>query len=186
VAIGKAIEDLERQNAKGRKRQGRPKRTEGKFPSDKNGQDESTKGKTGDKVAPVVGMSGKTYEKAKAVVEAAEESRDLFGDLVARMDESGKVDPAFRELQKRKHPEPPEPPPPYPHSDYLTEWLHRISDRTHVIEIEKGGITTLLRERELWDWEHVEDYLIPQLECLSERIHRYIKELKEHARQKND
>jgi hypothetical protein len=43
------------------------------------------------------------------------------------MDESGKVDGAYRELQSRKHPEPDEPAPQYPHSTLLENWLHSIS-----------------------------------------------------------
>ena len=60
------------------------------------------KGESADKAAAVVGWSGKTYQKAKAVVEAAEEDPDLFGDLPDRMDASGKVDGAYKELKKRK------------------------------------------------------------------------------------
>ena len=49
-----------------------------------------------------VGMSGKTYEKVKAVVEAAEDDPEQFSDLVEKMDATGKVDPQFKELQRRR------------------------------------------------------------------------------------
>ena len=80
VAIGKDIEDHEAALAK--ERQGA--RTDlsehsGKLP-------EGSKGDTRDKVASVVGVSGRTYEKAKAVVEAAEQEPEKYGDLVAEME----------------------------------------------------------------------------------------------------
>lgn len=43
-------------------------------------------GQTRDKVGQAVGLSGRTYEKAKAVVEAAEAEPARFGDLVQKMD----------------------------------------------------------------------------------------------------
>ncbi len=59
-------------------------------------------GKARDKVAEAVGMSHPTLAKATAVVLAAEENPEKFGDLVEKMDKSGKVDAAAKELKKRK------------------------------------------------------------------------------------
>ncbi len=62
-------------------------------------------GKTRDKVGAAVGVSGKTYQKAAAVVQAAEEDPDTFAPLVERMDRTGKVDGAYKEVireQKRR------------------------------------------------------------------------------------
>ena len=73
---------------------GRPK-IGGKFPP-------IPRGKTRDKVAAYVGMSGRTLDKAVAVVEAAEGDPEQR-DLVALMDEKGKVDQAYRELQRRRN-----------------------------------------------------------------------------------
>src|SRR5262249_55670909 len=56
-------------------------------------------GKTRDKAAETVGMSGRTYEKAKAVVEAAEKDPTLK-PVVEEMDRTGKVDPAYRKVVK--------------------------------------------------------------------------------------
>jgi hypothetical protein len=56
------------------------------------------RGKTMDRVGAAVGMSGKTFEKAKAVVEAAEENPDAFAPVVAEMDRTGKVDPAYKKV----------------------------------------------------------------------------------------
>src|SRR5262249_42590870 len=55
---------------------------------------EPAAGQSRDKVARAVGWSGRTLEKARAVVAAAEAEPALFGDLLNRMDETGKVDAA--------------------------------------------------------------------------------------------
>jgi hypothetical protein len=47
-------------------------------------------------------MSGRTYEKAKAVVAAAEREPTRFGPVAEEMDPSGKVDPAYRKVSERK------------------------------------------------------------------------------------
>lgn len=90
VAIGRALEPLEREAARERQLAGQPSVnfTEGS-------------GQALDKVASTVGMSRPTYAKAQEVVEAAEQEPGLFGDLVAKMDDSGKVDGAHKELKKR-------------------------------------------------------------------------------------
>jgi ParB family chromosome partitioning protein len=99
VAIGKALEELERKKAKERQKKhggtapGRKGDTGGNLPP--------VKGKTRDKVAEVVGMSPRTYEKAKAVVEAAEADPDLQ-PVVEEMDRTGKVDPAHKKVKPRK------------------------------------------------------------------------------------
>jgi ParB-like chromosome segregation protein Spo0J len=91
VAIGKALEESERQAARERRaRPGSPR--SGKLP------EQGTKGDTREKVAAAVGMSGKTYEKAKAVVEAAEADPGL-APVVEEMDRTGKVDPAYKKLK---------------------------------------------------------------------------------------
>jgi len=48
------------------------------------------KGQTRDKIANYVGVSGRTLEKAEAIVEAAEENPEEFGELLDKVD-SGKV-----------------------------------------------------------------------------------------------
>jgi hypothetical protein len=44
-------------------------------------------------------MSGRTYAKAKAVVEAAAEDPERCGPLVEEMDRTGKVDPSFKKVR---------------------------------------------------------------------------------------
>jgi len=58
--------------------------------------------KTRDKVAACVGMSGRTLEKAKKVVEAAEQDPQKYGKLVEEMDSKGKVDGYYRKLRRMK------------------------------------------------------------------------------------
>lgn len=72
---------------------GRPKKNGGKLPP-------LPKGKTRDKVGTAVGMSGKTYEKAKEIVEAAEEDPETYADLVDVMDGKS-VNAATKEKKKR-------------------------------------------------------------------------------------
>jgi hypothetical protein len=49
-----------------------------------------------------VGLSYVSYYHAKRVVEAAEREPDKFGDLVHRMDATGKVETAYAELRRRE------------------------------------------------------------------------------------
>lgn len=59
-------------------------------------------GKTRDKVAAAVGMSGRTYEKAKAVVKEAESDPVQFGPVKEEMDRTGNVNGAHRKMQQIK------------------------------------------------------------------------------------
>ena len=99
LAVGDAIEALEKEAAKDRQRQGgRPSKNGkrgGKFPH-------HSKGKARDKVGKSLGMSGKTYDKAKQVRDAAKEDPKNFGDLMEEMDTTGRVDKPFRKLKDRK------------------------------------------------------------------------------------
>jgi len=61
------------------------------------------RGTTRDKIGAVVGMFGKTYDKASRVVEAAERDPDIFGDLPEMMDDKS-VDKAYKEIAKREPP----------------------------------------------------------------------------------
>jgi ParB-like chromosome segregation protein Spo0J len=74
VAIGEAVERLERERARIRQAHGGPR--SGKLP-------ERETGDARDKTAALFGVSGRTYEKAKAVVAAAREEPGSFGQLPA-------------------------------------------------------------------------------------------------------
>lgn len=110
VALAMELEKLERPKAKERADEGRK---EGGKTAGRGRQKEEKVGgnlpqsngkphenKTREKVAAAVGMSGKTYEKAKAVVEAAKKEPERFAAVQEKMDETGNVEAAFREIKE--------------------------------------------------------------------------------------
>jgi ParB family chromosome partitioning protein len=96
VRIGQTLEELEKAQAKERQKAGGRAggKGSGKLP-------EAQTGDVRDKVAEAVGMSGRTFEKAKAVVQAAERDPAL-GAVVEEMDRTRKVDPAFKKVKQRR------------------------------------------------------------------------------------
>jgi ParB family chromosome partitioning protein len=170
VALGKALEELERAGAKKRQAQAGPAVGRGKKASGPGNLPGPVKGRVRDKVGEAVGMSGRTYEKAKAVVEAAEEDPETFGPVAEEMDRTGNVDSAFKRVQKVKDPPPPPEPPRFPHSEMLVKWLSVVAGQTHIVSIELGGIRAILGERDKWDWNDVRAYILPQLENLGQTI----------------
>jgi ParB family chromosome partitioning protein len=97
VAIGKALEELERAQARERQAQAGPAEGKGRKTTGSGKLPEAVAGRTRDKVAEAVGLSGRTYEKAKKVVEAAE-ADPAAAPLVEEMDRTGKVDPAYQRV----------------------------------------------------------------------------------------
>jgi hypothetical protein len=87
VAIAATVEEHERELS-------RRRMTLGKISTG------SDAGKTRDKVAAPLGVSGRTLEKARAVVQAAQCEPERFGSLVVEMDRTGKVNAAHRELRR--------------------------------------------------------------------------------------
>ena len=85
VAIAKALEPQEKKAAKERQAKAGPIKGKGKK-SGSGKLPEAVKGQTRDKLARYAGVSGKTLEKAKAVVEAAEAEPEKYGPLVEEMD----------------------------------------------------------------------------------------------------
>src|SRR5262249_50716183 len=59
-------------------------------------------GEVNEEAAKAVGMSRKTLEKIDEVMNAAAADPERYGDLAAVLDDEGKVDPAYKELLKRK------------------------------------------------------------------------------------
>jgi ParB family chromosome partitioning protein len=57
-------------------------------------------GSTRDKIAAFTGVSGRTLDKIKAVVDAAKKDPERFGRLLVEMDCSGKVDRSYYELKR--------------------------------------------------------------------------------------
>lgn len=103
VAIGVLIEEIERPAAEAREKAGVA--TE---PDPVQSLHRVPTGKTRDLAGSAVGLSGWSYQKAKAVVEAAEEDPATFAHLVEEMDRTGKVDGAFKALKKQRGEEEPE------------------------------------------------------------------------------
>jgi ParB/RepB/Spo0J family partition protein len=97
VAIGKALEALEKKKATERQQASRAKKGQkigaGNLPAP--GELPAEKGQVRDRVAAGVGMSATTYEHAKKVVEAAEADPEGSGHLVEEMDRTGNVHAAY-------------------------------------------------------------------------------------------
>lgn len=128
VRAGSLIEELERPKAEERKAEGRQRGTAAKGrslggklpPSDGPDTSEAVAPtaattpatspppapKTRDAAAAAVGMSGRTYEKAKAVVKAAQdpalpvEAKAEAKAALEEMNRTGKVDPAFKKVTR--------------------------------------------------------------------------------------
>lgn len=103
VELGRRLEALEKPKAKARKEATQAKKGErvGSVGGGNLPPPTADTGKTRDKVAGALGVSGRTYEKAKQVVESAEADPDRFGDLPAAMGQTS-VDAAHREMKARR------------------------------------------------------------------------------------
>jgi len=95
VAVAAYFEEEEKKKAEARERAGKKEPREN-FPR-------VEKGRTRDLLASRVGMSGRTLEKAKAVVEAAEKKPEKYAIVLQEMDKTGKVEPAYKELKRKRH-----------------------------------------------------------------------------------
>jgi hypothetical protein len=96
VAIARALEPLEREEAK--KRQStlnNPDLASGNLP-------EAEKGRARDKLAAAVGLFERTLQKAMRIVEAAEQEPERYGPLVEEMDRTGKVDGVYKEFARQQ------------------------------------------------------------------------------------
>jgi ParB family chromosome partitioning protein len=104
VKLGRKLEEFERAAARERQAQAGPSNGPGVKSNGLGKLPEAAKGETRDRVGDAVGMSGRSYEKAKAVVEAAEREPAKYGHLVERMQRTGKVDGPYRELRQQSEP----------------------------------------------------------------------------------
>lgn len=117
LALAAQLEDIEREEA--RKRQeatraqpgndGRNPAGAGKFPAPEAPPETqpkaAPKGRSRDAVGSAVGMSGRNYQKAKEVADAAAAEPEKYQDLADKMDETGKVDGAYKQLKTRRQAE---------------------------------------------------------------------------------
>ena len=97
VGIKRALEPLEKAKAKERQGTRTDKHLE-KFST-------SSSGRALDKVAVVVGKHRTTLAKAEAIVDAAEAEPAKYSYLVEEMDQTGRVDGAYRQLKSRQQDE---------------------------------------------------------------------------------
>lgn len=94
VALGRALEELERPKAKERQAIA-GSRNLPNAPSSVPTNGTSERFDTREVVAPAVGMSTATYSRAKQLVTAAEQGDEIAAEQVAEMDRTGKVTPAY-------------------------------------------------------------------------------------------
>lgn len=99
VAIAEALEPVELEKARERIQEGAKIGAQITNTGERPVETFHGAGKTRDKVAAYVGVSGRTLEKAKEVVEAAETEPGRFSSLVEEMDRTGRVDGVYRKLQ---------------------------------------------------------------------------------------
>jgi len=105
VGIGKVLEELEGQAAKGRMSDGGKMAGRGRTIGCADAAPPippREKGKTRDKVAAAVGMGRTTYDSAKSVVAAAKDDPETFGPIVEEMDRTGNVSGAARKVKEIK------------------------------------------------------------------------------------
>lgn len=104
VAFQRAIEAAEKAAAKARQREhgktapGKSKPNTSSKLEEVSPAERTTRART----AKPTGYSATTLDKARAVVEAAEQEPEKFAPVVEEMDRSGRVDPAFRLLEQAK------------------------------------------------------------------------------------
>jgi len=94
VERARELEEQEREAARHRQAALNRPDASGNFP-------EAETGSARDRVGDAFGVSGKTYEHAKQVVDAATAEPETFGDLPAKMDEES-VHAAYQEMKQRK------------------------------------------------------------------------------------
>ena len=106
VRLAERLEPLEKEAAKERQRESGKKHGKGQTASGKLPQAKPKRTpQAGDKVAAAVGVTRRTLDKAKEVVEAATADPEKYGDLQEAMDKKGKVAGVHKTLQLRRQAE---------------------------------------------------------------------------------
>jgi hypothetical protein len=80
------------------------------------------------------------------------------------------VDGAYKEMQRRQNPPPAPRPPRHPQSERLVAWLKQVTDTLNIIKHADGGIEALLADRGKWDWNEVQNYILPMLSAVAEAV----------------
>ena len=99
VALGRELEQLEQPKADARRQAGNAKGGASRGSADTRLPRPL---KTADVVGATLGLSGPTYTRAKAVVEAAERGEPAAIEALAEMDATGKVVPAYEKATGRQ------------------------------------------------------------------------------------
>ena len=99
VALGERIEEVEREAARKRQAAAGPRSGQGQKPSGSGNFPEAV-GDARDKVGDAIGMSGRNYDKAKAVVHAARQDPAKYGEILHQMDQTRNVDAAYKALRE--------------------------------------------------------------------------------------
>jgi ParB family chromosome partitioning protein len=144
VNMGKAIEALEEPKSAARKVEGQKRGGKARQSQldDKLSSSRTRAPMTREKVGAAVGMSGATYQRAKAVVEAAEAEPEKYGALREEMDRTGKVFGVYKKLvgNKPKSKKKKKPSRPFRDGEFLslceqlTDWMKRRADRLGGLE----------------------------------------------------
>ncbi len=159
MALSELVEEHELEQAKERQKKGGGDRTSEKAKSKKSASgnlpealDDPEESRSRDRIGRAVGMSGKTYEKAKEITVAAETDSQAFGDLPQMMDDKS-VNAAHKELKRR---EDSGSKPAYPDSDAFCKWLEDIRMRTDGILLGEQKNLTALLDSDKWDPKQTE------------------------------
>lgn len=102
VAIGRLIEERHREKIAAQEFARKSQHGAERFTPIKERSGAEPVGETRDAAAEAVGLSAASYDRARRVVIAAEADPDRFGDLPAKMDETGNISGTHREMQYRK------------------------------------------------------------------------------------
>lgn len=99
LELARRLEELENPEAAKRKAASQAKKGEGKVGQRTNGE----KGQTRDKIGEAVGMSGRTLEKAQAIIDAGQQEPDRYLDLAELVSQDGQpIDPVYQEFRQRQ------------------------------------------------------------------------------------
>lgn len=101
LELARKLEELENPEAAKRKierlKKGQESPREGNLP------EREEKGRVRDKVGEAVGMSGRSLEKAQAVIDAAQADPDRYLDLAEKVTQDGQpIDPVYQEYRERQ------------------------------------------------------------------------------------
>lgn len=99
LELARRLEELENPEAAKRKAASQAKKGEGKVGQRTNGD----KGQTRDKIGEAVGMSGRTLEKAQAIIDAGQSEPERYLDLAEQVSQDGQpIDPVYQEFRQRQ------------------------------------------------------------------------------------